>query len=137
MKKIFVNGTFDVLHPGHIDLLNYAKAQGDMLLVAIDSDCRVQELKGVDRPVCNQTIRSTTLQNLKCVDDVQIFNTEGELTQIIKEYQPHIMIVGSDYKNKTVIGSEYAGELQFYDRINQYSTTEILNNYSNRRSLCR
>jgi rfaE bifunctional protein nucleotidyltransferase chain/domain len=131
-KKIFVNGTFDILHSGHIGLLNYAKSLGDILLVAIDSDERVAEKKGLDRPINNQTTRKLILENLKAVDGVEIFGSDIELTNIIKKYSPDIMIVGSDWRGKTVIGSEYAKELIFYERTSDESTTKTLNNFISR-----
>lgn len=131
--KIFVNGTFDVLHPGHLDLLQYAKSLGDFLLVAIDSDIRVASKKGKDRPVNPEYNRVRLLQSLKAVDNVLIFGSDEELTEIIKQYQPDIMIVGSDWKDKPVIGSQYAKRLEFYSRSTPYSTTEILEHFINRR----
>jgi len=135
--KIFVNGTFDVLHPGHLDLLNYAKSLGDFLLVAIDSDDRVASKKGLDRPFNPQYNRMKLLQNLKAVDEVVIFDNDLELTQTVKILRPDIMIVGSDYENKTVIGSEYARELRFYTRTTPYSSTQVLENFITRRQLHR
>ena len=131
--KIFVNGTFDVLHPGHLDLLKYAKSLGDFLLVAIDSDARVASKKGKDRPLNTQYNRALLLESLKYVDSVRIFSSDEELTQIVKKYQPDIMIVGSDWKDKPVVGSEYAKRLEFYSRTTSYSTTQILENFIARR----
>ena len=130
--KIFVNGTFDVLHLGHIELLNYAKSLGDVLYVGIDSDERVRQLKGHTRPIHNQEDRKFLLENLKAVDRVLIFNTEEELTELVKIIKPDIMVVGSDYKNKRVIGSEYAKQLLFFDRIDEYSSTKIIQGIINR-----
>jgi rfaE bifunctional protein nucleotidyltransferase chain/domain len=126
MKKVFVNGTFDILHIGHIELLNYAKSLGDYLLVALDSDHRVKSLKGNTRPINNLNTRITIMQSLKPVDDVKYFSTDQELISLIFNYKPDIMIVGSDYKNKKVIGSEYTNQLKFFDRIPEYSTTKII-----------
>ena len=134
--KIFVNGTFDVLHPGHLDLLNYAKSLGDFLLVAIDSDHRVASKKGLDRPFNPEYNRIKLLENLRAVDAVTLFNSDQELTQIVKEFRPDIMIVGSDYIDKTVIGSEYAQQLRFYTRLTPYSSSQILDNFITRRQLC-
>jgi D-beta-D-heptose 7-phosphate kinase/D-beta-D-heptose 1-phosphate adenosyltransferase len=135
--KIFVNGTFDVLHPGHLDLLNYAKSLGDFLLVAIDSDDRVASKKGADRPFNPQYHRQKLLENLKAVDEVVIFDTDQELTQTVKILRPDIMIVGSDYKDKTVIGSEYAKQLRFYTRTTPFSSTKVLEDFIARRQLYR
>jgi len=137
MTRVFVNGCFDLLHPGHIALLNYAKSLGDFLLVAIDSDQRVQQNKGQDRPINNQYTRSVILQNLKAVDQVKIFSNEQELIDIIKAYQPNIMVVGSDWQNKKVLGSEYSLSLKFFNRINDESTTKIIESYIDRRYMHR
>jgi rfaE bifunctional protein nucleotidyltransferase chain/domain len=133
MKKIFVNGTFDVLHIAHIQLLNYAKSQGDYLHVAIDTDARVKEKKGESRPIYPQEERKFFLMNLKAVDNVSFFSTDEELENTIKAYAPDIMIVGSDWKGKPVIGSQFAKELKFYDRIENYSTTATIQSIIDRR----
>ena len=131
-KKVFVNGTFDVLHFGHIELLNHAKGLGDFLYVGIDSDERVKQLKGPTRPIHNQENRKFLLENLKAVNRVLLFNTDEELTELVKIIKPDIMVVGSDYQNKRVIGSEYAKELKFFERIDEYSTTKIIQGIINR-----
>ena len=133
--KVFVNGTFDILHIGHLDLLNYAKSLGTYLLVAVDSDNRVTEKKGSDRPFNKIDNRVALLSNLKAVDKVLVFNSDIELESIIEQYNPDIMLVGSDWKNKKVIGSEYAKELVFFDRVIDESTTKTIENYINRRHL--
>jgi len=133
MVKIFVNGTFDVLHPAHIQMLNYAKSLGDYLHVAIDTDNRVKEKKGESRPVFSQEERKFFLMNLKAVDGVSFFATDEELQNTIKEFSPDVMIVGSDWKGKPVIGSDFAKELKFYDRIEKYSTTNIIQSIIDRR----
>lgn len=131
MDSIFVNGTFDVLHPGHIRLLNYAKSLGTRLFVAIDSDLRVKQLKGLHRPINDQSIRKEMLLALKSVDEVEVFDSDEELKMWIKQIRPYIMIVGSDYKNKNVIGSELAKNLVFYERIPEYSSSNIIRQIQN------
>ena len=126
MKHIFVNGTFDVLHPGHVQLLNYAKSFGDTLTVGIDSDRRVAEKKGPSRPIYNIKDRSCMLQNLKSVDYVVVFDSDEELEHCLKTIRPDIMVVGSDWKGKSVIGSMYSAELKFFDRIEEYATTKTI-----------
>ena len=123
-RSIFVNGTFDILHLGHLALLNYAKSLGDRLFVAIDNDERVKELKGPTRPVNTARERKEMLLNLKAVDEVAVFGSSKELAMWVQQIRPYIMVVGSDYKDKTVIGSEYARHLIFFDRIDEYSTTK-------------
>jgi rfaE bifunctional protein nucleotidyltransferase chain/domain len=126
MKTVFVNGTFDVLHRGHLELLNYAKSHGDYLVVGIDTDERVKEKKGLTRPVNSAEERALMLLNLKAVDDVRYFSTDEELENLVKSTKPDIMVVGSDWKDKSVIGSYYAAKLIFFDRIDEYSTTKII-----------
>lgn len=126
VMKVFVNGTFDILHRGHIELLNYAKSMGEYLLVGIDSDDRVKEKKGSTRPIHSQTERKFFLENLKAVDAVDIFSSEQELENMIKSFKPDIMVVGSDWKGKSVIGSYYASKLIFFERIGEYSTTKTI-----------
>lgn len=133
MKKVFVNGTFDVLHPAHIMMLNYARSLGDVLHVAIDTDSRVKEKKGPTRPIFNQEERKFFLINLKAVDSVSFFSSDKELEDTIAAYAPDVMIVGSDWRGKPVIGSQFAKELQFYERIEKYSTTNTLQTIIDRR----
>lgn len=131
-KSVFVNGTFDVLHLGHLALLNYAKSLGDKLFVAIDSDERVRQLKGPTRPVHDTYQRKVMLLNLKAVDEVEIFSSDEELEMWIKQINPTIMVVGSDWRNKTVIGSQYAKRLEFFERIDEYSSTKTIQDIINR-----
>jgi D-beta-D-heptose 7-phosphate kinase/D-beta-D-heptose 1-phosphate adenosyltransferase len=130
--NVFVNGTFDILHRGHLELLNYTKSLGDFLLVGIDSDDRVKEKKGPTRPIYNQEERKFFLENLKSVDSVDIFSSDNDLESIIKSFKPDIMVVGSDWKGKPVIGSHYAAKLIFFDRIGDYATTKTIQSIINR-----
>jgi D-beta-D-heptose 7-phosphate kinase/D-beta-D-heptose 1-phosphate adenosyltransferase len=82
MTTVMVNGTFDVLHPGHIALLNTARSYGDHLVVAIDTDRRVKELKGDKRPINNQNDRRIMLSALKAVDIVELFDSKEELIKL-------------------------------------------------------
>lgn len=131
--KVFVNGTFDVLHKGHLELLNYAKSLGDYLVVGIDTDERVKEKKGFARPVNSVEDRALMLTNLKAVDEVRCFSSDEELENMVKSVKPDIMVVGSDWKDKSVIGSYYAAKLIFFDRIDGYSTTKIIQSIIDRR----
>lgn len=126
MKTIFVNGCFDVLHPGHIQLFEYAKSLGDYLIVAIDSDKKVGEMKGPDRPIFCQEDRAKTLEAIRYIDIVHIFDSKKELEGLIKTINPDIMIVGSDWKGKEVVGERYAKEVRFFDRVGEYSTTRTI-----------
>lgn len=135
MKYIMANGTYDILHPGHIALLNYAKSLGDYLMVAIDADSRISKAKGPDRPVNNLQTRKCILENLKAVDEVRVFTNDEELGTIIKEYNPDVRVIGSDWKNGKIVGEEFCKTIEFFDRVNNESTTNTLENYINRRRL--
>jgi D-beta-D-heptose 7-phosphate kinase/D-beta-D-heptose 1-phosphate adenosyltransferase len=126
VKIIFVNGCFDVLHPGHIQLFKYAKSLGDYLIVAIDSDKRVTEMKGPERPIFSQSDRSQTLEAIRYIDVVHIFDSKEDLENLLKSIAPDIMIVGSDWKGKEVVGEQYAKTVRFFDRVGEYSTTKTL-----------
>ena len=141
--KVFVNGTFDLLHRGHIELLNYAKNIGKDLIndpignlnhvcVGIDTDDRVKQMKGPTRPIHNQEERKFFLENLKAVDEVRFFSNDAELEGLVKSFKPDIMVVGSDWKDKSVIGSYWAAELIFFDRIGDYATTKTIEDIINR-----
>lgn len=132
MTKIFVNGTFDIVHKGHLELLNYARSLGTYLLVAIDTDRRVKELKGSTRPINTQDDRVMLLRNLRAVNAVWTFDTDDELAKILKAYKPDVMVKGSDYRDKPIIGSQYCKEIKFIDLVNGYSTTNKIQDIINR-----
>ena len=132
VKSVFVNGTFDILHLGHLALLNYARSLGDKLFVAIDSDERVKQLKGPTRPIYDVFQRKTMLLNLKAVDEVEVFSSDEELEMWVKQIKPAIMVIGSDWRNKTIIGSQYAEQLKFFERIDDYSSTKTISYIINR-----
>ena len=131
MTKIIVNGTFDILHVGHLKLFEYAKSLGDHLTVAIDTDERIKSKKGPSRPVNNQYERKLMLEFLKPVDEVVVFGSDQELIDIIKQYD--IMVKGSDYKGKSVIGETYCKQVIYFDRIEEYSTTKKIKSITDRR----
>ncbi len=126
MKKVFVNGTFDVLHPGHVQLLEYARNLGDHLCVAIDSDRRVRELKGTTRPFFNQRDRQYMLDSLTCVDSTAVFDSDEELRDVIRKYQPSLMVKGSDYIGRPIVGEELVPCIEFFERIHEYSSTKAI-----------
>jgi D-beta-D-heptose 7-phosphate kinase/D-beta-D-heptose 1-phosphate adenosyltransferase len=130
MKKVFVNGTFDILHRGHLEMLLFARNQGDYLTVAIDSDRRVKELKGSNRPINNMMERATLLTYIRPVDQVVVFDTDEELIKLISEHD--IMVKGSDYRGKPIIGENVCKELIFFELINGYSTTNKIQDIINR-----
>ena len=130
-KIIWTNGCFDVLHRGHIELFKYAKSLGDELIVGIDSDEKVKKDKGRFRPINTMRDRKFILESIKYIDKVITFNSTQGLEDAIETILPNIMVIGSDWKGKTVIGQQYTDELIFFDRIGDYSTTNILNGETN------
>lgn len=129
---IFVNGAFDILHTGHIDLLNYAKSLGDHLIVAIDSDERIRHNKGEDRPVNSVNVRKKILENIKAVDEVIIFSSDQELIDLFSKAD--IRVIGSDWKGKAIVGEDLI-DIRYFDRVNDESTTKTIEDYINRRKL--
>ena len=127
MTKVVVNGTFDIIHLGHLRLLQYARSfPNSYVLVLTDTDRRVKELKGADRPVNTEYERCSMLFALKYVDRVETFDTDQELIDLIKGFEPDVMVKGSDYQGKPIIGAEYCKEIKFYDRFKHYSTTNTI-----------
>ena len=124
--KVFVNGTFDVLHYGHFKLLEAAAQLGDKLYVAIDTDERIKEKKGEHRPFHNIMERKEMLESIVFVDKVFTFDSDEELTTLIKAINPDIYVIGSDYKNKPIVGREYLRNIVFIPRIEKFSTTKIM-----------
>ena len=133
--NIWVNGCFDILHTGHIDLLCFAKLYkaGDIfpmvknkLFVGLDSDERVKQLKGDKRPINDINTRLTIMQNLRMVDDVFIFDNDDELRNLIKYCKIDIMIVGEQYRDKEVVGGENSKFGVIYYPVDDRSTTNII-----------
>ena len=134
MTTVMVNGTFDVLHPGHVALLNTARSYGDHLIVAIDTDRRVKELKGEDRPINNQNDRRIMLSALKAVDIVEFFDNTEDLIKLMERYQPDVYVKGSDWKHDTQsTAHQYCNKVIYYDRMEPYSTTKIIQHIADRR----
>jgi D-beta-D-heptose 7-phosphate kinase/D-beta-D-heptose 1-phosphate adenosyltransferase len=126
MKKIWVNGSFDILHIGHIRLLEYASLFGS-IRVGIDNDERIKEKKGKDRPYNTLEDRVEFLYSIKYVDSVIIFNSNEQLIENIREYNPDIMVIGDDYNYDSIIGREFIPEIKFFKKIPGKSTSKILN----------
>lgn len=123
--KIWCNGCFDILHSGHVRLLNFAKQQGDYLIVGIDSDERVKSNKGHNRPINSEEDRKFMLENLKAVDEVVIFGSNEELKKRIQQSGAELMVLGNDYDIDQVIRPE-AFPVKFFTKIEGYSSTKIL-----------
>ena len=126
MKKIWTNGCFDILHIGHIKMLQYARSLGDNLIVGIDSDRRVKELKGDTRPINNQNDRKELLLALSCVDNVFIFDSKEEMCSLLVEQNIKELVVGEEYRNKEVTGQEIVSRIHFFEKVKNFSTTSII-----------
>lgn len=134
-KIVFTNGCFDILHTGHVRYLIEAKKQGDLLVVGINSDASVKRLKGSDRPINNEQDRAFLLENLKCVDCVEVF-TEDTPYNLIKEIQPDVLVKGGDWKVETIVGHDIVlakgGEVKSLIFVEGYSTSSIIKSVQGR-----
>jgi D-beta-D-heptose 7-phosphate kinase/D-beta-D-heptose 1-phosphate adenosyltransferase len=107
-------------------MIEYASSLGDCLVIGIDTDERIKRMKGENRPYHNTFERLCNLTLIKGVDNVFVFNTDDDLIELIQKYEPDIFVIGSDYKDKPIIGSEYTKEIVFFDRLENFSTSKIL-----------
>lgn len=128
-RIVFTNGCFDILHRGHVSYLNEAKAQGDLLIVGLNSDASVKRLKGESRPINNEEDRKFVLENLKAVDFVAIFSEDTPLN-LIMEVKPHILVKGGDWRVEQIVGGKevisWGGEVKSLQFVNDYSTTNVI-----------
>ena len=125
MVRVWVNGSFDILHTGHLRMLEYASLFGNVR-VGIDTDERIREKKGPDRPYNTLEDRVEFLYGIKYVTDVVTFNSDEELIERIREYGPNIMVIGDDYNYDSIIGKEFIPEIKFFKKVPNKSTTKIL-----------
>lgn len=125
--KVWINGTFDILHIGHIRLINFAKSFGS-IRVGLDTDERVREKKGIQRPFNKLEHRMEFISAINGVDSVVSFGTDDELRNCIKEWDADIMVIGGEYKYKEIIGLENVPSIEFFEKIEGFSTTNILKN---------
>ena len=128
-KVVFTNGCFDVLHAGHVDYLTKAKAFGDILLVALNSDKSTRSIKGEKRPIVKEDERAFILANLKAVDFVTFFD-EDTPEQIIDELIPDYLVKGADWDIEKIVGAktviENGGEVKTIEFVSDSSTTKIV-----------
>ncbi|MFZ2889785.1 D-glycero-beta-D-manno-heptose-7-phosphate kinase [Sulfuricurvum sp.] len=124
-KVVFTNGCFDILHVGHVKYLQEAKSYGDVLIVGLNSDSSVRELKGATRPVNSEADRAYILAALESVDYVVVFSEETP-HELIKNIAPDILVKGGDYEGKVVVGAEFAKELRLVQFVDGKSTTATI-----------
>jgi len=127
MIKVFSNGSYDVLTPAHRALLKYAKSLGNTLIVAIDSDRRVSERKGITRPIFNQKQRAEHLNDLRYVDCVFLFDSDQQLIDTISLVKPDILVIGEEYRKKEIIGISLVKEVVFFPYNPNISSTITIN----------
>ena len=129
-KRIWLNGTFDVVHLGHIKLFQHAKKlyPNSIICVGVDTDERVRQLKGANRPLNPLHYRVEFLKSIRFIDDVCSFATDDELRSKIAVFSPDIMCIGDDYRNHTIIGEDLIPHIVYVERFDNLSTTKILNN---------
>ena len=125
MKKVWVNGTFDVLHIGHIRLINFAKSFG-IVRIGLDTDNRVSEKKGIGRPFNTLENRMEFISAINGVHSVVSFGTDEELRNCIREWGPDVFVIGNDYIDKPIVGGGLAKEIKFFEKVDGISTSKIL-----------
>ena len=128
-KIVFTNGCFDILHAGHVHLLTEAKNLGDRLIIGLNSDQSVQNLKGPDRPLNPEYARASVLESLSMVDGVTIFQ-EDTPHELVKEIIPHVLVKGGDYSIENVVGADTVrasgGKVVLIPILKGYSTSDLI-----------
>ena len=104
-RLVFTNGVFDLLHPGHVDVLLGARREGDHLVVGLNADASVRRLKGPERPVRSEAERAYVLAALACVDAVVVFEQDTPL-ELVRVLQPDVIVKGGDYTPETIVGAD-------------------------------
>lgn len=134
-RLVFTNGVFDLMHPGHIDLLTAARARGDHLLVGVNSDDSVRRLKGPTRPVRSEAERAYVLSAIESVDAVVMFGEDTPL-ELVVVLRPDVIVKGGDYSESTIAGArelrEWGGEVEIVPLTPGQSTTSIIEKLSGR-----
>ena len=128
-KVVFTNGCYDVLHPGHIRLLEKARSLGDILILALNTDSSVQRLKGPNRPVQSEVARATVLAATKSVDAVVIF-AEDTPINLIETLEPDVLVKGADYTLDKIVGADFVmkrgGRVMLAELLASHSTTDTV-----------
>lgn len=128
-KVVFTNGVFDLIHPGHVDVLLGARRCGDRLVVGLNSDASVKRLKGPDRPVRSESERAYVLAALEMVDAVVVFSDDTPL-ELVKALRPDVLVKGGDYSEATIVGApqvrSWGGDVVVIPLTPGQSTTSII-----------
>ena len=124
-KIVFTNGCFDILHAGHVSVLEFSRSKGDVLVVGLNSDASVKRLKGPARPVNKEADRALVLAALEAVDAVCVF-PEDTPYNLIKLVAPDVLVKGGDYKPSEIVGREFAKKVVRFALLKGRSTTNII-----------
>lgn len=128
-NTVWLNGTFDVLHPGHLKLFRYARmlaGHHGEVHVGVDTDERVASKKGPSRPINMLITRTTNLLSIKDIDYVSTFASDEQLESLIEMIRPKFMVIGDDYRDKPIIGSQYIEKIIYITR-DEHSSTKLIN----------
>ena len=131
MSIVWTNGTFDILHPGHIQLFKVARSLGDKVIVATDTDEKIKKDKGFDRPMNDLCYRVAMLESIKYIDVVLTFGNRQELEGLIQLYNPDILLLGDDWRYGDVVGREHAKEVRFLPRVGGYASSNTIKRIHN------
>ena len=133
-KIVFTNGCFDILHPGHIHILDQAKSYGDILIVGLNSDNSIKRLKGPSRPKVSQKDRLKILSSIKFVDYVVLFEEETPL-KLIEKIKPNVLVKGGDYILEDIIGREFVenngGQVKIIKLLEGHSSSSLIDKFEN------
>ncbi len=136
-KVVFTNGVFDLLHPGHVDLLTQARAHGDALIVGLNTDASVKRLKGPERPVRNQAERAYVVAALEAVDLVVLFDDDTPL-ELVRTLRPDVIVKGGDYTVDSMVGASevqsWGGEAVVIPLTPGHSTTSIIETFGDKQA---
>lgn len=128
-KIVFTNGCFDILHAGHVSVLEFSRSKGDVLVVGVNSDASVRRLKGPTRPVNCQEDRALVLGGLQSADAVSVFEQDTPY-ELIKLVRPDVLVKGGDYKTSEIVGREFAKKVVRFPLLKGRSTTNIIKKVS-------
>ena len=133
-KIVFTNGCFDILHPGHIHILDQAKSYGDILIVGLNSDNSIKRLKGPSRPKVSQEDRLKILSSIKFVDYVVLFEEETPL-KLIEKIKPNFLVKGGDYILEDIVGREFVenngGQVKIIKLLEGHSSSSLIDKFEN------
>ena len=131
MSIVWTNGTFDILHPGHMQLFKVARSLGDKVIVATDTDEKIKADKGDHKPINDLCYRVAMLEAVKYIDVVLTFGDRAELEGLIQLYNPDILLLGDDWRYGDVVGREHAKEVRFLPRVGGYASSNTIKRIHN------